>query len=86
MEQSHKNDALDFLMTVFPHQGLSALPYAKTVSISAPNLGADFNGIVLELPGSPKTLYVDGKSAASVSLRERSVVLFGHLPGIGSHT
>jgi hypothetical protein len=75
MESSHKNDALDFLMTVFPYQGMSALPYAKTVSISAPDLGADFNGIVLELPGSPKTLYVDGKSAASVSLRESIVAL-----------
>jgi len=65
------DDALDFLMTVFPHQGLSALPFSKKVSISAPNLGVDFDGIVLELPGTPKTLYVDGKSAQSVSLRER---------------
>ena len=79
MEESHRNDALDFLMTVFPHQGLSALPHAKTVSISAPNLGVDFSGIVLELPGSPKTLYVDGKSAASVSLRERYFVHFNYL-------
>jgi len=61
------------LMTVFPRQGLSALPYAKSVSISAPNLGADFEGVVLEMPDSPKTLYVDGKSAESVSLRERYV-------------
>jgi hypothetical protein len=71
MDLAQKNDALDFLMTVFPQQGLSALPHAKNVSISAPNLGADFDGIVLDLPGTPKTLYVDGKSAASVSLRER---------------
>jgi len=62
-------------MTVFPHQGLSALPHAKSVSISAPNLGADFEGIVLELPGKSKTLYVDGKSAESVSLRESIVAL-----------
>jgi len=62
-------------MTVFPHQGLSALPYAKSVSISAPNLGADFEGIVLELPGTLKTLYVDGKSAESVNLRESIVAL-----------
>ena len=79
MEESHRNDEQDFLMTVFPHQGLSALPHAKTVSISAPNLGVDFSGIVLELPGSPKTLYVDGKSAASVSLRERYFVHFNYL-------
>ncbi|KAF9478632.1 hypothetical protein BDN70DRAFT_808485 [Pholiota conissans] len=75
MDSTQKNDALDFLMTVFPHQGLSALPHAKNVSISAPNLGADFDGIVLDLPGTPKTLYVDGKSAASVSLRESIVAL-----------
>lgn len=66
-----EKDALDFLMTVFPKQGLSALSFAKRVNISAPTLGADFNGMVLELPGKPKTLYVDGKSAQSVSLRER---------------
>lgn len=75
MDKTQKKDALDFLMTVFPHQGLSALPYAKSVSISAPNLGADFEGVVLEMPGSPKTLYVDGKSAESVSLRESIVAL-----------
>ena len=74
--QSHiypkrERDALDFLMTVFPHQGFDALPYAKGVSISAPSLGADFDGVVLELPGKPKILYVDGKSAATVDLRER---------------
>ncbi|KAF4621167.1 hypothetical protein D9613_000650 [Agrocybe pediades] len=69
------DDALDFLMTVFPRQGLSALPYAKKVSISAPNLGADFEGVVLELPGTLKTLYVDGKSAHSVNLRESIVAL-----------
>jgi len=30
---------------------------------------------VLELPGKPKTLYVDGKSAESVSVRESIVAL-----------
>ena len=67
----HEKDALDFLMTVFPHQGISVFPHAKSVSISAPNLGSEFNGVVLDIPGSTKTLYVDGKSAESVSLRER---------------
>jgi len=75
LDKSQKKDALDFLMTVLPHHGLSALPYAKNVSISAPNLGADFEGVVLEMPGSLKTLYVDGKSAESVSLRESIVAL-----------
>jgi hypothetical protein len=64
-------DALDLLMALFPHQGLQALPYAKSVAISAPSMGAAFEGVVLELPGNPKTLYVDGKSAESVNLRER---------------
>ena len=67
----YEKDALDFLMTVFPHQGISVLPHAKSVSISAPNLGSEFNGVVLDMPGSAKTLYVDGKSAESISFRER---------------
>jgi len=70
-----KTDALDFLVTIFPSDGFSALPFARSVSISAPNTGATFDGVVLELPGTPKTLYVDGKSAATVSLRESIVVL-----------
>ncbi|KAF8161049.1 ornithine decarboxylase antizyme-domain-containing protein [Crassisporium funariophilum] len=75
IEPALQKDALDFLMTVFPHKGLLALPHAKSVSISGPNLGADFNGVVLELPGTMKTLYVDGKSAESVRLRESIVAL-----------
>jgi hypothetical protein len=58
-------------MTVFPHQGVSVFPHARSVSISAPNLGSEFNGVVLDIPGPEKILYVDGKSAESVSLRER---------------
>lgn len=60
-------------MTIFPKDGLKALPHSKSVSISAPTFGAAFEGVVLELPGKPKTLYVDGKNAASVNLRERYV-------------
>jgi hypothetical protein len=65
------NDALDFLLTIFPRDGLVALPYAKSVAIAAPNMGATFDGVVLQMPGKPKVLYVDGKTAQSVSLRER---------------
>ncbi|KAF8070221.1 hypothetical protein FPV67DRAFT_1561114 [Lyophyllum atratum] len=54
---SQEKDTLDFLMNLFPHHGLQALPYAR------------------RLPGKPKTLYVDGKSAESVSLRESIVAL-----------
>jgi len=68
-------DGLDFLMTIFPKDALKALPCSKSVSISAPTLGAEFEGVVLDFPGKPKTLYVDGKSAASVSLRESIVAL-----------
>jgi len=68
-------DALEFLLTLFPKNGLEALPYAKSVTISDPNLGDVFDGVVLELPGQPKALYVDGKSAQSVSLRESIVAL-----------
>jgi hypothetical protein len=71
LSDKHPRDALDFLMTLFPHQGLHALPFAQSVAISAPNMGAAYEGMVLELPGKPKTLYVDGKSAESVSVRER---------------
>ncbi|KAJ7072408.1 hypothetical protein C8F01DRAFT_1205977 [Mycena amicta] len=68
---NRQNDALDFLMTIFTNNnGLAALPYSQSVAISAPNLGAAFDGVVLSLPGAPKTLYVDGKSAHSVSIRE----------------
>jgi len=71
----NKNDALDFLMTLFPQSGLKALPFARVVSISAPTMGADFDGVILEMPGTPKTLYVDAKSAESVNFRESIVAL-----------
>jgi len=68
-------DTLDFLLTVFPRHGMAALPYAKGISISAPNLGAAFDGVILHLPGEQRTLYVDGSSAESVNLRESIVAL-----------
>jgi hypothetical protein len=58
-------------MTLFPEDGLKVLPHSKSVSVTAPTLGAKFEGVVLHLPGKPKTIYIDGKNAASVSLRER---------------
>jgi len=75
IDGERSQDALDFLLTVFPRDGLAALPYAKSVTITAPNMGATFDGVVLELPGRPKALYVDGKTAQSVSLRESIVAL-----------
>jgi len=75
VSSKQSDDALDFLLTLFPQNGLTALPFARSVSISAPNMGAAFDGVVLELPGTAKTLYVDGKSAESVSFRESIVAL-----------
>jgi len=72
---NHSKDALDFLLTIFPRNGLSILPYAKSVVVTAPNIGASFDGVVLDLPGQSKTLYVDGKNAQAVSLRESIVAL-----------
>jgi len=70
-----EKDALDFLMALFPRHGLSALPHSRSVTISAPNMGVEFNGVVLHAPGTPKTLYVDSKSSQSVNLRESVVAL-----------
>lgn len=70
-----EQDALDFLMTVFPEDGLKALPYSKKVAISSAGLASSFDGVTMSIPGQPKTLYVDGKNAASVSLRESIVAL-----------
>ncbi|KAH7888648.1 ornithine decarboxylase antizyme-domain-containing protein [Phlebopus sp. FC_14] len=69
------NDALDLLLNIFSRNGLNILPFAKSVVVSAPNMGASFDGVVLDLPGKPKTLYVDGKNAPAVSLRESIVAL-----------
>ncbi|KAJ7462193.1 ornithine decarboxylase antizyme-domain-containing protein [Mycena galericulata] len=75
VSDKNQKDALDFLMTIFPRHGVGALAYSRSVAISAPNMGAAFDGVVLQLPGQPKTLYVDGKSAQSVSIRESIVAL-----------
>lgn len=67
----HSKDALDLLLNIFPRNGLSILPFAKSVVVSVPDMGVAFDGVVLELPGNPRTFYVDGKNAPTVSLRER---------------
>ncbi|KAI9442373.1 ornithine decarboxylase antizyme-domain-containing protein [Lactarius indigo] len=61
----HSNDdALELLTTLFPNHGITAL-----------GMGISFDGVVLELPGRPKTFYVDCKSAEVVNLREGVVAL-----------
>ena len=62
---------LDFLTTLFPRNALSAMPYAQGVSVSSPNLGTVFDGVILDLPEKTKTLYIDGKNAQQMNLRER---------------
>ncbi|KAI0645445.1 ornithine decarboxylase antizyme-domain-containing protein [Trametes meyenii] len=64
-----------FLSALFPRNALSAAPHARSVSISTPDVGTTFEGVVLSLPGTPKTFYVDGKCAADVNLRESVVAL-----------
>lgn len=77
--------ALEFLCKLFaPSHARSALPFAKSVEISSSELDLDiegdeegaftFSGVVLELPGKARTLYVDGKGVENVRLRERCVI------------
>ena len=68
----HSNDdAFELLTTLFPNHGITALKYARSVSVASVEMGISFDGVVLELPGKPKTFYVDCKSAQVVNLRER---------------
>jgi len=69
------DDALELLTTLFPNHAMTALPYGKSVTISSPEMYTSFEGVVLELPGGSKTLYVDGKSAEVVNVRESIVAL-----------
>lgn len=64
--------ALELLTTLFPHQGAGLLPYTKSITISTPGQGLKATEAVLvELPGKPKTLYVDGKSVENAELKDR---------------
>lgn len=71
MLTKHSKDALDLLLIIFPRDGLSILPFAISVVVSVPNMGVTFDGVVLDLPAKSRTLYIDGKNAPAVSLRER---------------
>jgi len=69
------NPALAFLRNIFKPRGArEALPYATSVTIDTQE-GVTWEGIVLSLPGKSKTLYVNGKGAESVQLRESIVAL-----------
>ena len=78
--KTHDEEASDFLVRLFPGSARVALPYAKSVRISSSQLAPAahaagdafaFEGVVLELPGKPRTLYIDGKGAENIKLRER---------------
>jgi len=67
------NPAMAFLIGVFPHDASKASAYTKSVTITQD--GTTWEGMVLCLPGEPKTLYVNGKGAETVQLRESIVAL-----------
>lgn len=78
------NAAHDFLVHLFPGSARVALKHAKSVRIASSELAVDapgsgtafaFEGIVLDAPGHPRTLYIDGKDAENVKLRESIVAL-----------
>jgi len=73
----------DLLTTLFPDAAVQAAPYAKAVTVSGE--GVSFDGFVLDLPkdflgGNRKcslgrTLFVDGRGAEGVQLREGIVAM-----------
>ena len=67
--------ALELLAALFPNDAARALPYAKRVTISSPEMPTALEGVVLALPGQSRTLYVDVKGAALANLRENIVAL-----------
>lgn len=68
-------DALEFLLKLFPHDGVKAAQYARRVAIFAGS-SLSFSGVVLALPGEESSLYVliDAKSTVGINLRERSAL------------
>jgi len=73
----------ELVTALFPRAGIRVAAYAKAVSVSGD--GASFDGFVLDLPkhfpgANPKaafvrTLFVDGRGAESVQLRESIVAM-----------
>lgn len=81
-QSGQDNAAQDFLVRLFPGSARTALPYSKSVRIASSELSLPsedtdsfaFEGVVLELPNRLRTLYIDGKDAENVKLRERYVI------------
>lgn len=64
----------DLLYNLFPRSALAASAHAKSVAISE-HMNGSWDAFTLQLPGEEKTLYVDGRGAEQVSLRESIVAL-----------
>jgi len=64
-----------FFREVFPDPKAiqAAFPYTRSVSIAQD--GVTWEGFVLSLPGQPKALYICGKGAERVQLRESITAL-----------
>jgi len=73
----------ELLLSLFPRAAIRASPYAKSVSVAGE--GTTFDGFVLDLPrgfagvnpkaSTVRTLFVDGKGADTVQLRESLVAM-----------
>lgn len=73
--------ALEVLATLFPNSAATraALPYAKALRITSrqgvtPD-ASTWDGVVLSLPGQERTLYVIGRGAEALMLRESVTAL-----------
>ncbi|KAG9084610.1 hypothetical protein FRC06_003980, partial [Ceratobasidium sp. 370] len=67
--------ALEVLATLFPNStaAQAALPYAKALRITSQ--ASTWDGVVLSLPGQERTLYVIGRGAEALMLRESVTAL-----------
>ncbi|QRV94282.1 ornithine decarboxylase antizyme protein [Ceratobasidium sp. AG-Ba] len=67
--------ALEVLTTLFPNSAAAkaALPYAKALRITSQ--ASTWDGVVLSLPGQERTLYVIGRGAEALMLRESVTAL-----------
>lgn len=80
-QESMTPTALEVLATLFPNSAAThaALPYAKALRITshqgATPEGSTWDGVVLSLPGQERTLYVIGRGAEALMLRESVTAL-----------
>ncbi|KAG8681915.1 hypothetical protein FRC08_015326 [Ceratobasidium sp. 394] len=67
--------ALEILATLFPNSAAAkaALPYAKALRITSQ--ASTWDGVVLSLPSQERTLYVIGRGAEALMLRESVTAL-----------